>query len=264
MGCESAAISYGLTNLLLNSLPRGELERLRPLLKPVLLRRNVVVSNSDTSAHVTFPCGGMLSAIVTMRDGNSIEIATTVCEGVTGLSGVVAALGPRFEVASSIGGPALQVSTSEFQDAVQSMPVLIDRLQAFILAAFAQIGQRSACAAWHSIAERYAFKLLVARQCTSNNELPITQETIARLLGVWRPKITEVAQDFQRMGLITQERGRITIIDPHGLEQMACECLPTIREVYLHRLPWLAASLAKTGFAPYATHEAAAAQHKVA
>jgi CRP-like cAMP-binding protein len=203
---------------------------------------------------VIFPCGGMLSAIATMRDGNSIEIVTTGREGVTGLSGVVAALGAPFEVTSSIGGPALQVSTAEFRDAVQNMPVLVDHLQAFIHAVFAQVGQRSACAAWHSIAERYAFRLLVARECTGDNELPITQETIARLLGVWRPKITEVAQDFQRMGLITQERGRIKIIDPHGLEQVACECLPTIRDVYLHRLPWLAASLAKTGLARHRRH----------
>jgi hypothetical protein len=60
----------------------------------------------------------MLSAIAMMRDGNSIEIVTTGREGVTGLSGVVVALGPPFEVMSSIGGPALQVSTAEFRDAV--------------------------------------------------------------------------------------------------------------------------------------------------
>jgi hypothetical protein len=144
------------------------------------------------------------------------------------------------------------------------MPVLVDRLQSFIHAVFAQIGQRSACAAWHSIAERYAFRLLVARECTGSNELPITQETIACLLGVRRPGITEVAQDLQRKGLITQARGRITIIDPHGLEQVACECLPTIREVYLRRLPWLAASLAKAGLAPATGHGVAAAQHKIA
>ncbi|MDB5393760.1 MAG: hypothetical protein JWM91_1266 [Rhodospirillales bacterium] len=231
-------MSYGPTNQLLNSLPRGELAHLRPLLKPILLVPNAVLQRAgEESDRVIFPCGGMISSLATMRDGNSVEIGGVGHQGAVGLASVLGPLSHPFELVSTIGGPAMCVSGSELRGVIQGTPVLRYYLRAFTVAVLALVGQRAACIAWHSVEARCAAKLLAARDCTGSDVLPLTQEVIAHLLGVRRPGITTVARALQCAGLITQARGRITIMDPYGLEQVACECIQTRREIYSH-LPW--------------------------
>jgi CRP-like cAMP-binding protein len=239
------AMSYGPTNLLLSSLPGEELARLRPLLKPMLLLPNAVLHRADEEANrVIFPCGGMISSLVVMRDGSTVAIGIVGREGAVGLASVFGSLMHPFELKSSIGGPAMWVSGVELRGMLQAMPVLRRYLQAFTHAVLAQVGQRVGCIAWHSVEARCATKLLASRDCTGSDVLPLTQETIAHLLGVRRPGLTKVAQALQRAGLITQARGRITIIDPHGLEEIACECIQIRREIYSH-LPWLTVGSAR-------------------
>jgi CRP-like cAMP-binding protein len=241
------AMSYGPTNQLLKSLPRGELAYLRPLLKPMLLVPNAVLHRAgEESDRVIFPCGGMISSLAAMRDGNTVEIGVVGHEGAVGLASVAGSLNHPFELTSTIGGPAMCVSGSELRGVIQGTPILRDYLRAFTDAVLAQVGQRAACIAWHSVEARCATKLLTARDCTGRDVLPLTQETIARLLGVRRPGITAVARALQCAGLITQARGQISIIDPHGLERIACECIQTRREIYSH-LPWLTARPVRVG-----------------
>jgi CRP-like cAMP-binding protein len=225
-------------NLFLSSLPAEELQRLRPSLKPILLRRNAVLFRpGDHEGPITFPCGGMVSVLAVTGDGDAVEILTVGKEGYLGTIFLLG-LGPSpFELKATIGGPALQIPAQALRTALKHAPVLSERLMTYSAATFAQVAQRVACTAWHSVEARCAFRLLAAQDCVGSDVLPLTQETIARLVGVRRPGVTMVAGMLQRMGLITQARGRITIVDRRGLEQVACECHSMICERYSH-LSW--------------------------
>jgi CRP-like cAMP-binding protein len=226
------------TNLFLSSLPADELQRLRPLLKPVLLRRNAVLFKpGDPGGPITFPCGGMNSVLAGMRDGKTVEIMTVGKEGYLGAISVLGLGNYPFELMTTIGGPALQVENEAFRAVLKHAPVLNGRVMAYFAASFAQVAQRVACTAWHSVESRCAFRLLTAQDCIESNVLPLTQETIARLLGVHRPGVTMVAKTLQTRGLITQARGRITIIDRPRIEQVACECYAAVRDIY-RNLSW--------------------------
>jgi CRP-like cAMP-binding protein len=225
-------------NLFLSSLPAEELHRLRPFLKPVLLRRNAVLFKlGDHGGPIIFPCGGMVSVLAITGDGDAVEILTVGKEGYLGTISLLGLGSWPFELTATIGGPALQIQTEVFRTALKRAPILSERLMTYSAATFAQVAQRVACTAWHSVEARCAFRLLAAQDCIGSNVLPLTQETIARLVGVRRPGVTMVARTLQRMGLITQARGRITIIDRRGLEQVACECHSMICERYSH-LSW--------------------------
>lgn len=225
-------------NLFLSSLPPEELHRFRPSLKPVLLRKNAVLSRpGDHGGPITFPCGGMISVLAVTGDGDAVEILTVGKEGYLGTIALLGLGASPFELRATIGGPALQIPAQAFRTALKDAPVLSERLMTYSAATFAQAAQRVACTAWHSVEARCAFRLLAAQDCISSNVLPLTQETIARLVGVRRPGVTLVAGSLQRMGLITQERGRITIVDRRGLERVACECHSMISERYSH-LSW--------------------------
>ncbi len=226
------------TNLFLSSLPAEELQRLSPFLKPVLLRRNAVLSKpGDRGGPITFPCGGMVSVLAVTGDGNAVEILTVGKEGYLGTISLLGLGAYPFELTATIGGPALQIHSQALRIALKHAPVLSEHLMTYSAATFAQVAQRVACTAWHSVEARCAFRLLAAQDCIGSDVLPLTQETIARLVGVRRPGVTMVARTLQRMGLITQARGRITIIDRRGLEQVACECHSMICERYSH-LSW--------------------------
>jgi CRP-like cAMP-binding protein len=225
-------------SLFLSSLPAEELQRLRPLLKPILLRRNAVLSRpGDQGGPITFPCGGMVSVLAVTGDGDAVEILTVGKEGYLGTVSLLGLGASPFELKATIGGPALQIQAQALRTVLKHAPVLSERLLTYSAATFAHVAQRVACTAWHSVEARCAFRLLAAQDCIGSDVLPLTQETIARLIGVRRPGVTLVAGSLQRMGLIAQERGQITIIDRAGLEQVACECHPMICERYSH-LSW--------------------------
>jgi CRP-like cAMP-binding protein len=226
------------TNFFLSSLPADELKRLRPFLKPFLLRRNAVLFRpGDHGGPITFPCGGMVSVLAVTGDGNAVEAVTVGKEGYVGAISLLGLGAYPFEVSATIGGPALQIQTELFRTALSHAPVLREHLTTYSAAMFAQVAQRVACTAWHSVEERCAFRVLAAQDCIGSDVLPLTQETIARLVGVRRPGVTVVARTLQRMGLITQARGHITIIDRRRLERVACECHSIISEKYSH-LSW--------------------------
>jgi CRP-like cAMP-binding protein len=225
-------------NLFLSSLPAEELQLFRPLLKPILLRRNAVISRpGDHGGPITFPCGGMISVLAVTGDGDAVEILTVGKEGYLGTIALLGLGASPFELRATIGGPALQIPTQAFRTALKDAPVLSEHLMAYSAATFAQAAQRAACTAWHSVEARCAFRLLAAQDCIGSDVLPLTQETIARLIGVRRPGVTLVAGSLQRRGLIAQERGQITIVDRPRLMQVACECHSMIRERYSH-LSW--------------------------
>src|SRR5207245_3889883 len=133
------------------------------------------------------PCGGMVSVLAVTGDGDAVEILTVGKEGYLGTISLLG-LGPwPFELTATIGGPALQIETQAFRIVLKRAPVLSERLMTYSAATFAQVAQRVACTAWHSVEERCAFRLLAVQDCIGSDVLPLTQDTIARLIGLRRP-----------------------------------------------------------------------------
>jgi CRP-like cAMP-binding protein len=229
------------TNLLLNSLPPDEWARIRPLLKPILLRRNaILLKPGDEGRSVVFPFGGVVSLITTMADGNGIEIASIGREGFLGMLALFRLGAYPFEASVTVGTPGVQIEVEALRNLLRDMPVLYDHLTKSFIAVFGQASRRLACTAWPPVEARCAFRLLTIQDLLASDVLPVTQETISRLIGVRRPGVSSVASMLQRKGLIAQARGRITILDRGGLETIACDCHREICEIY-NKLNWYSA-----------------------
>ncbi len=228
-------------NHLLAALPAPILERFSPHLEWVAMPLGEVLCESGSQLHhVYFPTTAILSLHYIMEDGASSEIAGVGNEGVLGISlfmGGHTTLS-RATVQTSGNGYRLKAGLmmEEFNRAGGRRAGIVQNLmlrysQAFIT----QISQTAVCNRHHSVEQQVCRWLLSTLDRLPSNELTMTQELIASMLGVRREGITETAGNLQRMGLISYRRGHITVLDRSGLESHTCECYDVVRQE-LHRL----------------------------
>jgi CRP-like cAMP-binding protein len=220
-------------NHLLASLPPADWQRWRPLLQPVQMPLGLVLYESGaTLSHAWFPTSAIVSLEYLTESGGSAEIAMVGNEGIVGIplfmgggstSGraVVQSAGEGFRMS----GPALR---QEFAGAGAVMNLLLRYTQALI----AQMAQTAVCNRHHSVDQQMCRWLLFALDRHRGNEIVVTQEQIAHMLGVRREGITEAAQSLQRAGLISSRRGHITVLDRQALEQRSCECYAVVKAEY--------------------------------
>ena len=225
-------------NHLLASLPEAELARWLPQLEPVDMPLGYVVYESgSTLAHVYFPTTSIVSLLYVMENGASAEIAVVGNDGVVGISlfmgggstpsrGVVRSAGRGFRLKAS-------VMNKEFQRAGPVLHLLLRYTQALIT----QMAQTAVCNRHHTLDQQLCRWLLLSLDRLQNNNLVMTQELIANMLGVRREGVTEGALKLQRAGLISYTRGRITILERPGLEKRTCECYAVVRKEYDRLLP---------------------------
>jgi len=230
-------------NHLLAALPEPEWARWQPHLEPVLmpLGKSLYESGAKLS-HVYFPTTSIVSLLYVMEDGASAEIAVVGNEGLVGVSlfmggesttsrAVVQSAGQGFRLRSSL-------MMQEFNRAGPALHLLLRYTQALIT----QMAQTAVCNRHHSLDQQLCRWLLLSLDRLNSDELVMTQELIANMLGVRREGVTEAAGDLQRDGLITYRRGRITVVDRKGLEQRACECYAVVKKEYERLLPATTAS----------------------
>ncbi|GAB3766478.1 Crp/Fnr family transcriptional regulator [Ramlibacter monticola] len=220
-------------NLLLAALPAEEWARWQPELEPVTMPLGQVLSESGRAmTHVYFPTTCIVSLLYVMEDGASAEIAVIGNEGLVGISlfmggettpsrCVVQSAGEGFRMS----GQALK---QEFSRSGPVMHLLLRYTQALIT----QMVQTAACNRHHSLDQQLCRWLLLSLDRLAGNDLVMTQELIANMLGVRREGVTGAALDLQRAGLIRYHRGRITVLDRPGLEQRTCECYAVVRREY--------------------------------
>jgi len=218
-------------NHLLAALPAAEFERLAPHLEfvPMLLGETLYEPGGQLQ-HVYFPTSAIVSLLYIMESGVSAEIAGVGNEGVLGISLFMGGdTTPSSAVVQTAGhGYRLRarVLKDEFKRAGPLQRLLLRYTQALVT----QMFQTAACNRHHTIEQQLCRWLLLTLDRLPSNELVMTQELCASLLGVRREGITEAAGNLQRAGLISYRRGHISVLDRAGLEKGACECYAVVRK----------------------------------
>jgi CRP-like cAMP-binding protein len=225
-------------NFLLAALPDPEWQRWQSVLEKVEMPLGQVLYEPGTTlAHVYFPTTSIVSLLYVMENGASAEIAVV---GNEGLVGVALFMGgestPSRAVVQSAGyGLRLkaQLLKNEFNRAGPVLHLLLRYTQALIT----QMAQTAACNRHHTLDQQLCRWLLLSLDRLGTNELAMTQELIANMLGVRREGVTEAALTLQEAGLISYTRGRIKVLDRPRLEKRTCECYAVVKREYDRLLP---------------------------
>jgi len=225
-------------NRLLAALPQAEWGRWLPHLEPVNMPLGKVLYESGSRlSHVYFPTTSIVSLLYVMEDGASAEIAVVGNEGIVGISlfmggestpsrALVQSAGQGFRLKSDL-------MLQEFNRAGPVLHLLLRYTQALIT----QMSQTAVCNRHHSLDQQLCRWLLLSLDRLNSDQLAMTQELIANMLGVRREGVTEAAGNLQQAGLIRYQRGHITVIDRAGLEQRTCECYAVVKKEYDRLLP---------------------------
>jgi CRP-like cAMP-binding protein len=225
-------------NLLLAALPEPEWKRWQPLLERVEMPLGQVLYESGaTLAHIYFPTTAIVSLLYVMENGGSAEIAVVGNEGLVGVSLFMGgeSTSSRAVVQSAGQGVRLQAKLmiDEFNRAGPVLHLLLRYTQALIT----QMSQTAVCNRHHSLDQQLCRWLLLSLDRLRTNELIMTQELIANMLGVRREGVTEAALKLQEAGLISYARGHIKVLDRPGLEKRTCECYAVVKREYDRLLP---------------------------
>lgn len=230
-------------NRLLAALPAADLDRLRGILEPVRLRPAQVLYESDGALkHAYFPTSAVLSLVCVFKDGSSAEAAVVGCDGSIGV--IMAPDGARspLRVVVQGAGGAYRAERSvlqrEFARAGALQQLILRHGQALMM----QIAQTAACNRRHTVEQQLCRRLLLVSDRSQSEELHMTHEQIAQLLGVRREGVTEAAGKLQGAGLIQCGRGRVRLASRSGLEARACECYRAVRSQYALLLPGMPSS----------------------
>jgi CRP-like cAMP-binding protein len=225
-------------NRLLLALPSRNLKRLMPDLEHVRCQRAEVLMDADSSLdHIFFPDSGVVSVLAVYSDGSVIEMATIGREGCSDVQAVFGAKRSSVQLLVQIPGSAAKMSRATFARAMQSMPSFRVLMFAYVQAFLEQVMVSVACNGAHSLKQRLARWLLMMRDRTDNDTLPITQNLLAEMLGVQRPSITNAVRELDRAGLISRGRREVTILDRQGLTEASCECYQLVRARLAFHLP---------------------------
>jgi CRP-like cAMP-binding protein len=230
-------------NHLLAALPAADFERLQPQLKLVPLTLGEALYEPGIELrYVYFPTDSIVSLLYVMADGASAEIAVVGNEGVIGVSLFMGGeTTPSRAVVQSAGHTYRltgQVLKEEFTRAGAMQHLLLRYTQALLT----QMAQTAVCNRHHSLDQQLCRWLLLSLDRLASNELVMTQELIANMLGVRREGVTEAAGNLQQAGLIHYSRGRITVLDRVGLEARTCECYAVVKTECDRLLPARTAS----------------------
>ena len=227
-----------LQNHLLAQLPQAERKRWFPTLELIDMPLGQVIYEAGvTLKYVYFPTTSIVSLLYVMENGASAEIAVVGNEGIVGVSlfmggestpnrGVVQSAGKGYRLSAKI-------MKDEFDKAGPVLHLLLRYTQALIT----QMSQTAVCNRHHSLDQQLCRWLLLSLDRLQGNELVMTQELIANMLGVRREGVTEGALKLQKVGLIQYVRGHITVLDRKGLERRSCECYAVVKKEYDRLLP---------------------------
>lgn len=220
-------------NRLLDRLSSSVFERLCGRLKPAEFHvAQTLYEAGKPIEYVYFPVDGIISTVVVMLDGSTIEAATIGNEGAAGLPFFgSAAISPN-RVVCQVVSHGLRIEAESLQREAegdnQLRKLLLDYETTYII----QLTQLIACNGLHDIPSRCARWLLMADDRMPGNLIGLTHEFLAQMLGVRRSSVSEVLQALQSKGLIDLQRGRISVANRRGLEEAACECYQAIRSGY--------------------------------
>jgi CRP-like cAMP-binding protein len=228
-------------NHLLDALPPGDYERLAGHLELIPMGLgDVLYESGDRLRYVYFPTTSIISLLYVMEDGASAEIAVVGNEGILGISLFMGGETTPSRAIVQSAGHAFRLRAAllkeEFARYGPTMHLLLRYTQALIT----QMAQTAVCNRHHSVDQQLCRWLLLSLDRLGSNELSMTQELIANMLGVRREGVTEAAGQLQDAGLIRYGRGRITVLDRPRLEKRSCECYQVVKKEFDRLLPYVA------------------------
>ena len=231
------------TNHLLAALPNADLQRWLPLLEWVELPLGQVLYESgNTLRHVYFPTTAIVSLLYVMENGASAEIAVVGNEGIVGISLFMGGESTPSRALVQSAGQGFRMVAQNIKDEFNRAGPVMHLLLRYTQALITQMAQTAVCNRHHSLDQQLCRWLLVSMDRLQGNELVMTQELIANMLGVRREGVTEGALKLQQAGLIRYARGRINVLDRPGLEKRTCECYAVVKREYDRLLPAVTAT----------------------
>jgi CRP-like cAMP-binding protein len=230
-------------NHLLAALPAADYERLLPDLEQVPLELGWALYESGSQQeYVYFPTTSIVSLLYVMHDNSSAEIAVVGNDGVVGIALFMGGESTPSRAVVQSAGYAYRLKGSllkgEFERGGRLQYLLLRYTQALIT----QMAQTAVCNRHHAVEQQLCRWLLLSLDRLPSNELTMTQELIANMLGVRREGVTEAAGKLQAQGLIHYSRGKITVLDRPKLEARVCECYAVVKREYGRLLPQIAAT----------------------
>lgn len=218
-------------NRLLDFLPQVAGDRLRAAGTRVALRRGEILFHSGNRAgHVWFPLTGVISLFVVMQDGRGLDVANVGFEGVLGAWQTLGGSRSGYEAVVHVEGEALQIPAQRFVQVFRNSRVIRRRLLRYAEVCLFQAERSAACNGLHDSEERLARWLLHTQDRVQQENIPLTQEFLAAMLGVRRPTISTAIWQLEHAGAITHDRGIVKIVDRQTLERISCEDYVAIRE----------------------------------
>ncbi len=220
-------------NRILAALPAADYDRLLPALAPVALTPGSTLhfaGSRETFAY--FPVSGIVGRIHVMADGASAAFAVTGDEGVVGIATFLGGDTWPSQALVLCAGHAYRMDVAHMMREFEQAGALREILLRYPQALIAHMGQTAVCNRHHAVVQQLARWVLTCADRLHSDELPMTQELIAEMLGVRRVSVTEAAGHLQREGIIHCGRGHIALLDRPALEARACECYAVVRRAY--------------------------------
>jgi len=228
-------------NHLLDALPASDFERLAPHLEHFALDLGDVLYEPGVQMrYVYFPTTAIVSLLYVMEDGASAEIAIVGNEGILGISLFMGGESTPSRAVVQSAGYGYRMRAQLLKDEFGRFGPLMHLLLRYTQALITQMAQTAVCNRHHTVDQQLCRWLLLSLDRLACNELTMTQELIANMLGVRREGVTEAAGKLQDAGLVKYRRGKITVLDRPGLIKRSCECYAVVKKEFDRLLPYKA------------------------
>ena len=228
-------------NHLLDALPMGDFQRIAPHLELIPMELGAVLYEPGARMrYVYFPTTSIVSLLYVMEDGASAEIAIVGNEGMLGIALFMGGETTPSRAVVQSAGHGFRLKAQLLKDEFGRFGPMLRLLLRYTQALITQMAQTAVCNRHHSVDQQLCRWLLLSLDRLSSNELSMTQELIANMLGVRREGVTEAAGKLQDARLIRYHRGKITVLDRPGLEARSCECYQAVKTEFDRLLPYVA------------------------
>ena len=216
-------------NSVLNSLAAAEFENIEKYLEKLeFLVGKVLYYPAEKLEYVYFPETCVISIVTVLENGDSVESGIVGSEGFSGAAVIFHEEVSPLEATIQLSGELFRLPTAEFGKLFEQNKQFRNAVLRHIYSFVAQLSQNAACLCHHKIDQRLARWLLMFDDRSASERLNLTQEFIAQMLGVHRPTVSKNANNLQKKGFISYNRGTVKILDRKGLEDFTCECYKTI------------------------------------
>lgn len=227
---EDSLSIYPKDNLLIAALPQDSRDRLVPDLELVHLPLGKVIHEAgDTEHYVYFPTNSIVSLLYTMISGSSAEIAVVGKEGIVGIAVFMGGESTTSRAVVQSEGSAFRLPRQQLKDEFDRHGSFMSLMLRYTQSLITQMAQTAVCNRHHTIDQQLCRWLLLSLDRLPGNELAMTQELIANMLGVRREGVTEAAGKLHRMNVIHYKRGHIHVLDRSKLESLSCECYGVVK-----------------------------------